>query len=140
MAKVDVFSEEWCRLWKDKLNDNPDFAKYNKGWEGDISGIVQADPDNNFPEERYMLLHFHDGSCLDIKMFSREEAQTCKFVMTGPYIRWYQIAKGEMDAVKAMMQGKLKLKGNLPYVVKYIKGVQEAIRTLQTIDANYPNE
>ncbi len=87
-----------------------------------------------------MLLHFHDGSCLDIKMFSREEAQTCKFVMTGPYIRWYQIAKGEMDAVKAMMQGKLKLKGNLPYVVKYIKGVQEAIRTLQTIDANYPNE
>ncbi len=140
MAKLDVFSEEWCKEWKDMLNVNDAFAKYNKGWEGDLSGIIQADPDNNFPEEQYLYLHFHDGSCLDIKMISKEKAQECKFILSGPYIRWYQVAKGDLDAVKAMMQGKLKLKGNLPYVVRYIKGVQESIRTMQEIESNYPNE
>ncbi|MFH2129963.1 MAG: SCP2 sterol-binding domain-containing protein [bacterium] len=139
MPQLDVFSEEWCKEWKDRLNRNADFAKYNKGWEGDLSGIIQADPDNNFPEERYLYLHFHDGSALDIKMITREAAEKCKFIMSGPYMRWYQVAKGDLDAVKAMMQGKLKLKGNLPYVVKYVKGVQESIKTMQSIDTKFPN-
>ena len=45
-----------------------------------------------------------------------------------------------LDAVKAMMQGKLKLKGNLPYVVKYIKGVQESIRCLTEVASKFPDD
>ena len=140
MAEVDVFSDEWCDMWKEKLNQNDTFAKYNKGWEGDISCVIEADPENNVPEIQYLYLHFHDGKALDIKMICKEEAENAKFIMSGPYLRWYQVSKGELDAVKALMQGKLKLKGNLPYVVKYVKGVQESIRTMQEIEANYPNE
>ena len=74
------------------------------------------------------------------KWITQEAADKCPLVLRGPYSRWYQIAKGKLDAVKAMMQGKLKLQGNLPYVVKYVKGVQESIRTMQDIDTNFPNE
>ena len=140
MALLDVFSDEWCQEWKKRVNANQAFVKYNKGWKGDLSGIIQADPDNNFPEERYLYLHFHDGSCLDVKMITKKEAEKCAFILKGAYIRWYQIAKGELDAVKAMMQGKLKLKGNLPYVVKYVKGVQESIRSMREIETKFPNE
>jgi len=38
------------------------------------------------------------------------------------------------------MQGKLKLKGNLPYVVKYLKGVQESIRCLTEVDSKFPDD
>ena len=43
-------------------------------------------------------------------------------------------------SVKGMMQGKLKLKGNLPYMVKYLKGVQESIRCLTEVDSKWPDE
>jgi hypothetical protein len=39
-----------------------------------------------------------------------------------------------------MMQGKLKLKGNLPYMVKYLKGTQEVIRCLTLVDSKFPDD
>ena len=140
MAKLKVFSEEWCNTWADRIRASKDFAVFNKGWEGDLSGIIFKDPDRNIPEEQYLYLHFHDGEVKEISMIDKAKAEKCKFIMSGDYIRWKQVAKGELDAVKAMMQGKLKLKGNLPYVVKYVKGVQESIRCLTELDTEYPDD
>jgi putative sterol carrier protein len=73
-------------------------------------------------------------------MTDKETVENSKYIIYGDYIRWKQVAQKELDAVKAMMQGKLKLKGNLPYVVKYIKGVQEAIRCLTEVDSIFPDD
>ena len=110
MAKLKVFSKEWCDAWADNIMKSKDFARFNKGWEGDISGIIFKNPEKNIPEELYLYLHFHDGEVKEISMIDKEKAENCKFIMSGDYVRWKQVAKGELDAVKAMMQGKLKLK------------------------------
>jgi hypothetical protein len=34
MTKLDVFSDEWCKTWEDKVKASKDFAVYNKGWQG----------------------------------------------------------------------------------------------------------
>ena len=73
-------------------------------------------------------------------MTDQETAENSKYVIYGDYIRWKQVALKQLDAVKAMMQGKLKLKGNLPYVVKYIKGVQESIRCLTEVESQFPDD
>jgi len=73
-------------------------------------------------------------------MTDKETAENAKFVISGAYVRWKQVALRELDAVKGMMQGKLKLKGNLPYMVKYLKGVQESIRCLTEVDSKWPDE
>ena len=140
MAKLKVFSDEWCQEWEAKVKASQDFAKYNKGWKGDISCIMQADPERHVPETQYMYLHFDDGQVISIRMTDQATAEAAKFVMTGPYVRWKQVALGELDAVKALMQGKLKLKGNLPYVVKYVKGVQESIRCLIDVESEFPDD
>ncbi|MEW6264555.1 MAG: SCP2 sterol-binding domain-containing protein [Thermodesulfobacteriota bacterium] len=140
MAKLKVFSDEWCRAWEDKIRSSQDFAQFNKGWQGDIGCVMYADPKANVPENKYMYLHFEDGQVLGIRMTDQATAEGSKFVIYGDYIRWKQVAKAELDAVKAMMQGKLKLKGNLPYVVKYVKGVQESIRCLTELDAEFPDD
>jgi len=140
MAKLKVFSDEWCKAWEDNVKASKDFAIYNKGWEGDLACIMFKDPAANLPEDKYLYLHFHDGEVKAIHMTDKATAEKCKFIITGDYVRWKQVAKGELDAVKAMMQGKLKLKGNLPYVVKYVKGVQESIRCLIELDTEYPDD
>ncbi|MCJ7806652.1 MAG: hypothetical protein MUP57_03785, partial [Clostridia bacterium] len=35
--------------------------------------------------------------------------------------RWQAVMKKELEVVKAMMQGKVKLKGSLPTIVRYVK-------------------
>jgi putative sterol carrier protein len=140
MAKVDVFSDEWCAAWEKKVSGSEDFAVFNKGWEGDIGCVMYKDPDANVLEDQYLYLDFEDGVVNSIRMTDQETAENSKYVIYGDYVRWKQVAKRELDAVKAMMQGKLKLKGNLPYVVKYIKGVQESIRCLTEVDSKFPDD
>ena len=140
MDRVDVFSDEWCKAWEDKVKASKDFAVYNKGWHGGIGCVMQKDPDKNVTEDQYLYLDFEDGVVNGIGMVGKEKAENTDFVISGPYVRWKQVAKGKLDAVKGMMQGKLKLKGNLPYVVKYLKGVQESIRCLTEVDSKFPDE
>ncbi|MEW5722652.1 MAG: SCP2 sterol-binding domain-containing protein [Thermodesulfobacteriota bacterium] len=140
MSKLKVFTEEWCRAWEDQVKASRDFPVFNKGWEGDIGCIMQADPAAGVAQDQHLYMNFHDGKVLAIGMTEQATAEKCKFVMSGPYARWKQVAKGELDAVKALMQGKLKLKGNLPYVVKYVKGVQEVVRCLTLLDSEFPDD
>ena len=140
MSKVDVFSDEWCKAWEDKVKESKDFPNFNKGWQGDIACVILKDPGANMPEDQYLYLDFEDGKVNGITMIDKEKAENAKFIISGDYVRWKQVAKNELDAVKAMMQGKLKLKGNLPYVVRYVKGVQESIRCLTEVEASYPDD
>jgi putative sterol carrier protein len=140
MTKLAVFSDEWCRTWENLVKASEDFAVYNKGWQGDIGCVILKDPGANLPENQYLYLDFADGVVNGIHMTDRETAENAKFVISGDYIRWKQVALRELDAVKAMMQGKLKLKGNLPYVVKYLKGVQESIRCLTEVPSQFPDD
>ncbi|MBI5585414.1 MAG: SCP2 sterol-binding domain-containing protein [Deltaproteobacteria bacterium] len=140
MEPLDVFSPAWCQAWAEKVRASKEFAVFNKGWEGDIGCIILKDPAAHIPEDQYLYLDFEDGQVNGIFMVDREKAEQAKFIITGDYLRWKQVARKELDAVKAMMQGKLKLKGNLPYVVKYVKGVQESIRCLTELDAKFPDD
>ena len=140
MTKLAVFSDEWCQAWENMVKDSKDFAVYNKGWEGDIGCVILKDPGANLPENQYLYLDFADGVVNGIHMTDQPTAENAKFVISGDYIRWKQVALRELDAVKAMMQGKLKLKGNLPYVVKYLKGVQESIRCLTEVPSQFPDD
>jgi len=140
MSKLEVFSTEWCKAWEDKVKASEAFAKFNKGWKGDIGCVMYKDPAANLTEDQYLYLDFEDGVVNGIYMVDQDKAENAKFVISGDYIRWKQVAQNDLDAVKAMMQGKLKLKGNLPYVVRYIKGVQESIRCLTEVESNFPDE
>lgn len=140
MAKLEVFSPAWCQAWEEKVRASKDFALFNKGWEGDIGCFILKDPPANLPEDQFLYLDFEDGRVNGITMVDREKAEKAQFIIRGDYLRWKQVARKELDAIKAMMQGKLKLKGNLPYVVKYVKGVQESIRCLTELDSKFPDD
>ena len=45
--------------------------------------------------------------------------------------------KKELDPVKGMMQGKLKLKGDLPTIVKFIKAAQELVECSSRVPSSF---
>jgi len=46
----------------------------------------------------------------------------------------------ELDPIKGMMQGKLKLKGNLPVIVRFVKAAQELVNCTSDVDTRFIDE
>jgi hypothetical protein len=50
------------------------------------------------------------------------------------------VGRKQLDVVKGMMQGKLKLKGDLPTVVKAVKAAVRLVETAGEVGGIYPDE
>ena len=60
--------------------------------------------------------------------------------LSGRLFSCLEVAQKELDSTKAMMQGKLKLKGDLPTIVRYTKASQEMTECTTRIEVIYPDE
>jgi putative sterol carrier protein len=110
------------------------------GWEGSVGLVVLAEPDKNFPEDRGVFLDLWHGEARDVRVGTREDAQQAKFVITGAYSRWKQVAQKELDATKGIMLGRLKLKGDFPTIVRYTKASQELTNCTTRVPVKWPDE
>jgi len=137
---VKAFSDEWAAEFKDEVNKSDGYKAASKGWKWTVGLVVEAEPDKNFPETRGLVMDLFDGAARDFKVGSAGDAQKCDFVITAPYSRWKQVATKELDATKGMLQGKLKLKGDLPTIVRYTKASQELTMCTTRFTTEWPDE
>ena len=137
---VKAFTAEWADAFKDEVNKSVAYRAAGKGWKWTVGLVVEAEPDKHFAEARGIVLDLFDGEARDIKVGPAADAQKCDFVITAPYSRWKQVSTGELDATKGMLQGKLKLKGDLPTIVRYTKASQEMTECTTRIPVEWPDE
>ncbi len=140
MGKIKAFTQEWMDTYKAAIVSDPDYKQIAKDWEGSVSLIVNADPSKGVPEQVYLFLDFWHGDVGDFLVSDKAKAENAKFVMTGDYSRWKQVALKELDATKGLLQGKLKLKGDLPYVVRNIKVVNKVVEILGKFETEWPDD
>ena len=136
----DAFSKEWAEAYKNEINNSAIYKQAAAGWEGSVGLVVEAEPENNFPDNKGVFLDLWHGEARDVQITDEAGAEKADFVVRGPYSRWKQVAKKELDPTKAMMQGKLKLKGDLPTIVRYTKATQEMTECTTRIEVIYPDE
>jgi putative sterol carrier protein len=137
---VKAFSSEWAGLFEEQINKSNVYKAAAKGWKWTVGLVVEAEPDKHFPETRGVVMDLFDGQARGIKVGPAADAQKCDFVVTAPYSRWKQVATKELDATKGMLQGKLKLKGDLPTIVRYTKATQELTECTTRVEVEWPDE
>lgn len=137
---VDAFSSEWASQFKDEINKSPVYRQAARGWKWTVGLVVEAEPDRGFPEAKGIVMDLFDGEARDIQIGSADEARSSDFVISAPYSRWKQVANKELDATRGMLTGKLKLKGDLPTVVRYTKASQELTECTTRIPVRWPDE
>ena len=140
MAAYKAFTQEWMDAWKEKIAGSKEYKEIAKEWEGSVGLICNPDPSKNVPEPIYLFTDYWHGDALDFLICDEAKAKTAKFVMTGDYTRWKQVAKKELDATKALMQGKLKLKGDLTYVVRMVKTINKVVDLLTEVETVWPDD
>jgi putative sterol carrier protein len=137
---VAAFTPEWAQAFKDEINKSPDYRQAAKGWKWTVGLVVEAEPDKNFPDAKGVVMDLSEGEARDVRVGGASDAQACDFVITGTYSRWKQVANKELDATRGMLQGKLKLKGDLPTVVRYTKASQELTECTTRVPVTWPDE
>ena len=135
-----AFSDEWAQAYKDEINRSEAYKNAGKGWKWTVGLVVEAEQDKNFPEARGIFMDLFDGTARDIKVVSADEAKACNFAITASYSRWKEVATEKLDATRGMLQGKLKLKGDLPTIVRYTKAAQELTKATTRVPVEWPDE
>ncbi|MGA7987747.1 MAG: SCP2 sterol-binding domain-containing protein [Candidatus Dormiibacterota bacterium] len=137
---VDAYSPEWAEAFKEQINASAKYRQAAAGWEGSVGLVVLAEPDKNFPEDKGVFLDLWHGEARDVRACTREDAQQAKFVITGAYSRWKQVAQKELDATRGIMLGRLKLKGDMMTIVRYTKASQELTECTTRVPVRWPDE
>jgi putative sterol carrier protein len=135
-----AFTPEWAEAYKAELNNSDVYRAAGKGWKWTVGLVTEAEPDKGVPEDVGIYLDLFEGEARDVRIVPADEARGCDFVVSAPYSRWKEVMKKELDPTKAMLQGKLKLKGDLPTIVRYTKASQEMTECTGRIDTQFPDE
>lgn len=138
---VAVFaSQAWFEAFVVEINASSDYREVAADWEGDIAFRILAEPDRGVPQDLWGYLDLWHGGCRSGKVIEAGEADTAAYTLTAPYSRWKDVVEGELDPIKGMMQGKLRVRGDLPTIVRYVKAANELVRLTGLIDTEFPDE
>lgn len=138
-----VFLPEWVKEWEKFIQND---AKYKTvalpNWENPIVLHLLPNPAMGVDHDIFVKMDlWHDGECRSIRYIPPSEiGKPGNFVVSGSIERWLMVGRKQLDVVKGMMQGKLKLKGDLPTVVRAVKAAVRLVETVGEVGGTYPDE
>jgi putative sterol carrier protein len=134
-------SSEWLEEYAARINMSPAYREAAATWEGDVSYVFEPEPDKGVDEEIWAWLDLWHGECRGSRYgLPPEEGERARFIIRAPYSRWKEVIRKELDPVKGMMQGKLKLTGDLPTIVRYVKAANELVNLAGTVPTQFVDE
>lgn len=123
-------SEQWTTAYEQAVNRNESYREAGKQWTfGPVAMVVKADPSIGIDEDTGMILDVHGGACRGTQYVKGMEAvQDAPFIIVADYPQWKSVIEGEVDPIKAMMEGKLKLvKGHLPTMIRFVESSRQLV-------------
>ena len=112
-------SPEWVDAYEKLVQGDAAYSEAAAGWEGTVVLHTLADPSIGIERDAYILMDLWHGECRGIRPVPPEVGEAADFVLSGSYWTWKATGTGELDSNKAVMQGKMKLKGDLAKIVRY---------------------
>jgi len=134
-AKLTFPSDEWFARFVEELNNNREYEEAARNWEGDFLFVVTPERGKG-TEYLYYLDLFH-GKCREHYPVASRDTKKAEFMLIGKVQNWKKIGKGEIDATRAMLSGKLKIKGNMAKVMKYTRAANELAKTATRVPTNF---
>ena len=130
--KLTYLSSKWRDEAEKRLKTKLDPEKM-KRITSSMSNIYTDCPDGN---DRYLFFGFKDGR-LETLSIGEGEPPQAEFRITGSYETFARISRAELGSQRALMTGKLKLKGNMVKALKLASIADRLNKVLATIPAAY---
>ena len=133
-------TQPWFDAFVAEVNASEEYRVAAADWEGDIAFLVEAEPDKNMPADVWGYLDLWHGACRSGGVVGPQDGERAAYVIAAPYTRWKDVVQGDLDPVRGMMQGKLKVRGDLPTIIRYVRAANELVRLTGEVDTTFPDE
>ena len=127
---------EWFDKMIEVLDSNEEYKRVGADWEGDMVLAIEAE--GGLAESFYYYQKPHKGEMLEnYAIKSLDEKPDVAFILSGPYSVWKSIISGQGDAMQLMMQGKIRVKGNMQQLLRYAKFQQLGLNALKEVETTF---
>ena len=135
-------SQEWCDEWKKAINDDESVARTGKNWGVDFNGnwLFEVTPGGGLEETAYVFLKAAAGKCSDARMLEDPSEANPGFVVTGSYVDFKPVVKGEADFLAAVVKGKFKMRGDMVKIMQYAKFIRAVANSISSFESEYLGE
>jgi putative sterol carrier protein len=133
-------SQAWFDAFAAEINASEHYRQVAADWEGDIAFRIGAEPDRGVPNDLYGYLDLWHGACRASSVITASETDAAAYAIDAPYSRWKDVVLGDLDPIKGMMQGKLRVRGDLPTIVRYVQAANELVRLTSNVDTQFQDE
>jgi putative sterol carrier protein len=124
-------SEEWLKLFEEKLNSDSQYAEIAKNWEGDIE--LSINPGDGLEQPVTIYMDLWHGKCRQAFFVENGSANEPAFSLTGNYKDYLRILSGELNPMQALLTRKLNVHGNLGLLMRSVPTVLDFVRCAQEV-------
>jgi len=130
-------SEEWLQALKEKLNNDENYARIAKDWEGDI--MFNIEPEEQLTSTLNLYIDLWHGECRRAYMVEEGQEKDLKpaYVLSAPYGNFKKVLSSELDPMQAMITRKLRVHGSMAYMLRNVPVVLDFVRCAQEIETEY---
>ena len=127
MASARFPSPEWLDTLHQKLNEDARYGAVARKWEGDL--FFDMRPDGNLAEALSAYLDLWHGTCRRVLYgIPLENVPRPRFVLTSGYLNFTAVLLGRIDPMTAMLMRRMKVDGNLGYMMRQWPTVLDFVR------------
>lgn len=119
-------SLEWLEELKEKLNNDEQYAKVAKKWEGDMVCLLEAD--DKLEETMALYIDLWHGKCREVAVWDEIGDKKPAFILKASYRNFLRVLRGELDPMQAMLTRKLAVKGNMAVMMRSVPTVLDFVR------------
>lgn len=133
-------SEAWFQGLVQLINGSSEYREAAAEWEGDIAFHVQAEPDRGVVDDVWGYLDLWHGTCRGGGRTDETTGARARYVISAPYSRWKDTVRGDLDPTRGMMQGKLRVRGDLATIVRQVRAANELVRLTGELETTFADE
>lgn len=125
-------SAGWLDALNLKLNTDDHYGVIARNWEGDLYFDIR--PDGRLSQAVSMYLDLWHGKCRRVAFGApMDPLRRPRFVLTSFYGNFTAVLLGEMNPMTAMMTSKLRVDGDLGYMMRHVPTVLDFVRCAREI-------
>ena len=126
-------SPEWLQALAQRLNEDARYAQVARNWEGDIAFVIEPDDSGELTKPMVLYLDLWHGQCRDSAVLQHPDEKHPAFVLTATLANYRRILRGELDPMQAMLTRRLKVKGNMAYMMRHVPVVLDFVRVCREV-------
>ena len=136
----EFLTQEWFDRLVELINSSSEYRDAAAEWEGDVAFHVEAEPDRGIEDDVWGYLDLWHGTCRGGGRIDEANGERARYVISAPYSRWKDTVQGHLDPTRAMMQGRLRVRGDLATIVRQVRAANELVRLTGELETVFPDE